>query len=55
MSDAVAPFTMLGGEGVVCEGDICAIPSTDVSVRPESARSDEHARDEREHSAAAAE
>lgn len=23
---APAPFTMLGGPGVVCEGDVCAVP-----------------------------
>lgn len=23
---APAPFTMLGGSGVVCEGDVCVIP-----------------------------
>ena len=26
MSEGVSPFTMLGGEGVVCEGDVCEIP-----------------------------
>ena len=55
MSDAVAPFTMLGGEGVVCEGDVCIVPEPSVSVRPESARSNGHARDEREHWGAAGE
>jgi hypothetical protein len=23
---APAPFTMLGGQGVACEGDVCEIP-----------------------------
>ena len=26
MSEAPVPFTMLGGEGVVCEGDVCFVP-----------------------------
>lgn len=25
---APAPFTMLGGPGVVCEGDVCIVPET---------------------------
>lgn len=25
---APAPFTMLGGAGVVCEGDVCEIPAS---------------------------
>ena len=26
MSEGSAPFTMLGGEGVVCEGEVCFVP-----------------------------
>ena len=26
MSAEPAPFAMLGGEGVVCEGDVCYVP-----------------------------
>jgi len=26
VSDATPGFTMLGGEGVVCEGDVCYVP-----------------------------
>ena len=28
MSEASPPFTMLGGAGVVCEGDVCIVPET---------------------------
>jgi len=28
VTDAVTPFTILGGTGVVCEGDVCEIPPT---------------------------
>lgn len=28
MSESASPFTMLGGEGVVCEGDVCIVPGT---------------------------
>ncbi|MEO2130769.1 MAG: hypothetical protein ABGX78_05940 [Microbacterium sp.] len=27
--DAAQPFTMLGGDGIVCEGDVCNIPAAD--------------------------
>lgn len=28
MSEGASPFTMLGGEGIVCEGDVCIVPET---------------------------
>jgi hypothetical protein len=33
VSDGVSPFTILGGEGVVCEGDVCEIPPVDEQAR----------------------
>jgi hypothetical protein len=41
---------MLGGEGVVCEGDVCEMPAANASVGREIDRSVGRARDEREHS-----
>jgi hypothetical protein len=29
MNDTTPVFTMLGGEGVVCEGDVCTLPGAD--------------------------
>jgi hypothetical protein len=29
MNDTTPVFTMLGGEGVVCEGDVCVVPGAD--------------------------
>lgn len=26
MSEGASPFTMLGGEDIVCEGDVCIVP-----------------------------
>ena len=26
MNEGLSPFTMLGEEGVVCEGDVCEVP-----------------------------
>ena len=52
MSDAVPPFTMLGGQGVVCDGDVCEVPGSSVSVVLEMSRSEGNTRDEREHSSA---
>ncbi|RZS66486.1 hypothetical protein EV187_2222 [Agromyces ramosus] len=35
MSEGPASFTMLGGEGVVCEGDVCFVPGvTDAGAEP---------------------
>jgi hypothetical protein len=27
--DAAQPFTMLGGDGIVCEGDSCVVPGAE--------------------------
>jgi len=33
-----APFTMLGGEGVVCEGDVCFVPGAEAAETPKIER-----------------